>query len=488
MYKRILSVIVAFFCVLFPPKIFVVDAVESEIINNIFEISYTYENEVVEASVSVDGDVCVGAIEGILKYDPSKYKVTKLTPIADDIAMNDISSDGEIVIWMTGKSNITNKSDLFKVDFKALSAASKEDFKLIISDVYKFNEESIPESSEYSVKEKWIPSVEISTTKILQSQTTQTTSTTSISTTQTSTHSEKENNILVSVTENNEDNSVELSLSVTGEVEFWTFDGSVKIISKGLGTPDSKFISSAAMAPYNEDERSVFFSISNPSGQDFLTEQTIFIYSFPILSSDYTISCIPKISDISKADHSDAKYSISIKNPKEPLSTTTTTSNTTSTTTSITTSKTTSITATKSTSQSGSSSKTTVSSSVSTTITESNVTTTVTQVLHALPYELANWAENDYFQKTGIAPYTSKYQEYEDGTLVINLLDDEKNVLETYTIHPKTGIGFDSKGQEVNLPQTGNNSLNNRIIVISSILLISIGTLLVFLSRKKYKY
>lgn len=58
---------------------------------------------------------------------------------------------------------------------------------------------------------------------------------------------------------------------------------------------------------------------------------------------------------------------------------------------------------------------------------------------------------------------------------VIALLDESGDPLETYVIDPITGIGTDSADQDVDLPQTGNNSLNNVLIVLGAIMLIGLG-------------
>lgn len=58
---------------------------------------------------------------------------------------------------------------------------------------------------------------------------------------------------------------------------------------------------------------------------------------------------------------------------------------------------------------------------------------------------------------------------------VIALLDESGDLLDTYVIDPTTGIGTDSANEDVDLPQTGNNSLNNVLIVLGAIMLIGMG-------------
>lgn len=106
---------------------------------------------------------------------------------------------------------------------------------------------------------------------------------------------------------------------------------------------------------------------------------------------------------------------------------------------------------------------------------DTDTTTTTETTIVASPFELAKWAENDYYQKTGVEPYRSDYVENSNGTLTITLYDEQGNILDTYTVHSKTGIGFNSNGDEVDLPQTGNNSLTPILIIFASLLFIILG-------------
>ena len=55
------------------------------------------------------------------------------------------------------------------------------------------------------------------------------------------------------------------------------------------------------------------------------------------------------------------------------------------------------------------------------------------------------------------------------------MYDKQGQVLDTYTVHSKTGIGFNSDGDEIDLPQTGNNSLTPILVVLASLLFIILG-------------
>lgn len=169
-------------------------------------------------------------------------------------------------------------------------------------------------------------------------------------------------------------------------------------------------------------------------------------------------------------------------------SNTTTTSTSTSTTTSDTTTTSTSTSTTASNSATTSTSATTTSSTTATATTTSEaITTNEEATISVTPYELSNWAENDYFKKTGVEPYTSTYTENADGTLTITLIDEACAILDKYTVHPNTGIGFNSTGEEVNLPQTGNNSMKNWLIVFGALMLIGLGVVSVKTSRVSFR-
>ena len=161
---------------------------------------------------------------------------------------------------------------------------------------------------------------------------------------------------------------------------------------------------------------------------------------------------------------------------------TTTTSDTTTTSTTTTTSDTTTTTSDTTTSTSATSSNATT-----TATTSEMITTTEDATISVTPYELSNWAENDYFKKTGVEPYTSTFTENADGTLTITLIDEAGTILDKYTVHPNTGIGFNSTGEEVNLPQTGNNSMKNWLIVFGALMLIGLGVVSVKTSSVSFR-
>ena len=466
-----------------------VNAVDTTSDENSMVISYTYENGTVDAVLSVNGAVCIGGFEATLNYNKNANKVKEKTAVNSNILMNDIPTKGELAVSMAANNNLTDESDLFKISFESAAKPNKSDFSFEITDMYMFNETLDSESVAYTISEKWSGFDEATTT------TTQSTTTASTTTTTTTTEPKSadlsDNKFIVSIQENKESNAVEVSLSVKGKVEFWTAEGSVKLDMVGLDTPTLVNAIPDALTSYNEDTKSILFTVVSSSGQNITEEQTIFTYSMPIKSSDYSIACDPKIGDICNADYNDVNYEISVNGDKDPITTTTTSTTTESTTTSTSTttkssSTTDSTTTTTSTTSATETSSTTQTSSTSSTTTEP-VTTTEEATISASPYEMSNWAENDYYKKTGVEPYASTYTENDDGTLTITLLDEDGNVLDKYTVHSKTGIGFDSSGEEVNLPQTGNNSMKNWLIVFGALMLIGLGAVSIKTSRVSFR-
>lgn len=166
--------------------------------------------------------------------------------------------------------------------------------------------------------------------------------------------------------------------------------------------------------------------------------------------------------------------------------TTTTTKPTTTTTkaTTTTTKSTTTMTTTTTTNPTTTESTTTAST---TTTTEKPVTTVATTTTAnnghvASDDEFCQWAINDYKNTTDVTAANAELVENVDGMYEITLSDEEGNVLDTYTINPDTGVGTNSANEEVNLPQTGNNSMKNILLAVFSLILIGFGFCVVKIS------
>ena len=59
--------------------------------------------------------------------------------------------------------------------------------------------------------------------------------------------------------------------------------------------------------------------------------------------------------------------------------------------------------------------------------------------------------------------------------LTIALTDENGETVDAYIIDVTSGIGTDSSDAEVNLPQTGNNSITTILIAIAALMLTAVG-------------
>ena len=163
--------------------------------------------------------------------------------------------------------------------------------------------------------------------------------------------------------------------------------------------------------------------------------------------------------------------------------TTTTTNETTSTTkeTTATTKATTATNGTTATSGTTSASETTMTTSVSNTestaaTSATTITTaTTTSVTNIADEDLCSWALNDYLKKTGVIAVNAEITARSEEACEITLTDENGNVLDVYTVDPKTGVGTDSSNAEVNLPQTGNNAMTNWLLCVGAALFMAFG-------------
>jgi len=158
---------------------------------------------------------------------------------------------------------------------------------------------------------------------------------------------------------------------------------------------------------------------------------------------------------------------------------TTTTNETTATTATSGTTATTSATKATTTNETTSTTQTTTSASSteSTSATSATTITTAatTSVTNIADEDLCSWAINDYQKKTGVTPANAEITARSEETCEITLTDENGNVLDIYTIDPKTGTGTDSSNVEVNLPQTGNNSMTNWLLCVGAAMFMAFG-------------
>ena len=102
-------------------------------------------------------------------------------------------------------------------------------------------------------------------------------------------------------------------------------------------------------------------------------------------------------------------------------------------------------------------------------------TATTTSVTNIADEDLCSWALNDYLKKTGVIAVNAEITARSEEACEITLTDENGNVLDIYTVDPKTGTGTDSSNAEVNLPQTGNNSITNWLLCVGAALFIAFG-------------
>ncbi|MDE5582835.1 MAG: LPXTG cell wall anchor domain-containing protein, partial [Ruminococcus sp.] len=162
--------------------------------------------------------------------------------------------------------------------------------------------------------------------------------------------------------------------------------------------------------------------------------------------------------------------------PETTTSTTTTTSKATTTAEPETTTSTTTTTPTEK-ARANEEPETTTSTTTTTTTTttkpETTTSTTTTITPIASAEELCDWSVKDYNKKHKDYNHyavSAEIVEESNNNYKITLKDNSDNVLDVYEIDSETGIGEDSHGEEVNLPQTGNNSVTDIMTVLGALM------------------
>ena len=102
-------------------------------------------------------------------------------------------------------------------------------------------------------------------------------------------------------------------------------------------------------------------------------------------------------------------------------------------------------------------------------------TAATTSVTNIADDDLCSWAINDYQKKTGVTPANAEITARSENAYEITLTDLNGNVLDVYIVDPKTGTGTDSSNVEVNLPQTGNNSMTNWLLCVGAAMFMAFG-------------
>ena len=102
------------------------------------------------------------------------------------------------------------------------------------------------------------------------------------------------------------------------------------------------------------------------------------------------------------------------------------------------------------------------------------------------PERMWEMAVKDYQKKHGNVALTAENGKKNlDGTVEVILKDEAGNIVETYTVDARTGVGTDSKQNAVNLPQTGINGMGAVAAVGSAVLMTAAGAWMMFRSSRK---
>lgn len=97
---------------------------------------------------------------------------------------------------------------------------------------------------------------------------------------------------------------------------------------------------------------------------------------------------------------------------------------------------------------------------------------------------LGSWALNDYQNKNKVTDTSASIKRTAYGDREITITDSKGNVLDKYTVDPKTGKGVNSANEAVDLPQTGVNSMYKLFIILGAFMMIGLGILFIKNSMK----
>ena len=89
-------------------------------------------------------------------------------------------------------------------------------------------------------------------------------------------------------------------------------------------------------------------------------------------------------------------------------------------------------------------------------------------------------AAYDYERRTGV-PVSISATGFDDGKNInIHLYDNNKDEeVGVYTIDQFSGKGTNEKGEKVDLPQTGNNSLKNMLTALGAVMSVILGAFMI---------
>lgn len=117
---------------------------------------------------------------------------------------------------------------------------------------------------------------------------------------------------------------------------------------------------------------------------------------------------------------------------------------------------------------------------------ENTVTTesTTTNYKNITQEDFKDWARKDYATKTGNTPAKAALLETADGNYAITLTDEDGEVLDVYTVNPKTATGTNMANEVVSLPQTGYSDIYKVFVGLATLMTVG-GATIIVKTRKK---
>ena len=107
---------------------------------NEFVLEYIYNDNRIDITIGIDGDVSIAGFEASLSFDSNRYTIEKCVSLNENLFVNPIQSTGEIFLSMAAGSVITDNIDLTEISFICNDKAEKSDFSFSITDAYDLDE------------------------------------------------------------------------------------------------------------------------------------------------------------------------------------------------------------------------------------------------------------------------------------------------------------------------------------------------------------
>lgn len=109
---------------------------------------------------------------------------------------------------------------------------------------------------------------------------------------------------------------------------------------------------------------------------------------------------------------------------------------------------------------------------------------TTTNYKNITQEDFKDWARKDYATKTGNTPANAALLETADGNYAITLTDEDGEILDVYTVNPKTATGTNMANEVVSLPQTGYSDIYKVFVGLATLMTVG-GATIIVKTRKK---